>query len=275
MSLDRRVIWKNNGVVTDISQATAGPGSSGVVFDYKAAEDRLFIGSILPFNHLWFDMSVVNALSVIPTIKFWTGSAWVSVVDVLDETNALSASGKILWSVPRETSWIRELDSFDVEGLSSTVIYNMYWAELSFSGDLTGTTAIRLIGQKFSDDADLFGYYPDLSQTGLLSQFATGKTSWNDQCIMATEASIAYLKAKNIIKIDSQVMKPDQLKVAAIHKTAEIIYSAFGAAYKDDKVEARKEFEKAIDMKFMNMDEDQDGRLSLAERTIKTGRLYR
>ncbi len=272
---DRRVIWKNNGVTTDITKNVTGPLSDSIVLDYKAADDRIFIGSVLPFNHLFFDFIVANNDAVTPTVKVWTGTQWTTVVDLQDETRGWFAPGKIMWSVPRETSWIRELDSFDAEGLEDTVIYNMYWAELSFSADLDALTDLKTVGQRFSDDSDLFSFYPDLSQTGLLEQFETGKTTWNEQSLAASEACIAYLKAKNIIKVDSQVMKPDQLKMAAIHKTAEIIYSAFGAAYKDDKIEARKDFEKAIDLKFLNVDENADGNLSLSERKIRTGRLYR
>ena len=275
MFYDRRIIWKNNTTPVDITIAVTGPTAASVVIDYVAADDKIYVGSIYPFNHLYFDFAVVNATTVTPSVRMWNGSSWVSTVDLIDETDGWKQAGKISWNVPRETSWHRELDSFDVDGLTGTVIYNFYWAELSFSGDLTGTTDLKYVGQLFSTNSDLFTMYPDLNKTALMEQYEAGKTNWTRECILGTESCLSYLKAKNIIKGDSSIMRPDLLKVACIHKTAQMIYSSFGEAYKDDWKRAGDAFNEAISMKFYQTDVDSTGELSLEERQIPTGKLIR
>lgn len=275
MFFDRRIIWSDNGVIKDITNSVTGPLATGLIMDVKAATDKIYVGSILPFNHLFFDFQTVNNEASTITAEFWDGTQWVSMVDVVDETNGWFNHGKITWTVPRETSWVRELDSFDVSGLETTVIYNFYWLRLSFSADIKNTTHPKFVGHRYSSDSDLFTFYPDLQQTALMEQYETGKVDWNTQCLMATEACLAYLKAKDIIKADSSILRPDILKVAAVHKTAEIIYAAFGEAYKNDKIEAKKSFEDAINLKFFQTDVDSNGRLTDIDRTISTGRLTR
>jgi hypothetical protein len=272
---DRRIIWQNNAALTDISRFVSGPLSDSQTLDFVAAEDYLFIGSPLPFNHLYFSFVSPNALSSTISVDFWQENTWTPVVDLIDETSGWTKDGYVRWSVPRETSWTNPLDSYLVDGLELTVIYNLYWARISFSADLSPTTDVKYMGQLYSNDADMFAYYPDLNNAQLMEQYQAGKTNWRDQGIMATEAIQTYLKAKNIIKVDSQILKPGLLTMSGVHKTAEIIYGGFGDAYKDSKASAKKEFELAIDLKFYEVDANGDGKPSKAEKYVRTGRLYR
>ena len=130
----------------------------------------------------------------------------------------------------------------------------MYWAEITFSADFSATTDLKFIGHKYSTDAELFAYYPDLSQSTLLTQYQSGKADWSEQAIMAADNIHMHLKARNLIKSDSQIVMPDVLKLASIHKTAEIIYSAFGSGYRDQKAAAAEEFKKAININQFNID---------------------
>ena len=275
MILDRRVLFKNNTALNDISMKVTGVKADGSLFDYVAGEDYLYVGAVLPFNHLYFDLSVVNAVSTAVTVEFWDGMAWVEMVDVMDETVALSKSGKISWTVPRDRSWIYELDSYDVTGLETTVIYQMYWARISFGANLTGTTAISMIGQKYCDEDYLFALYPDLNQTQLFEQYEVGKTTWDDQIVIASDMIRSYLRNKGIIKSGDQILKPDLLQDACAHKTAELIMAAFGTAYNDNKAAAKKEFEGSINMRFFAVDLNRDTILSTAERNASSGTLTR
>ena len=47
-----RVIFSNNGSSEDMSRQVAKYKSGSKSFSYVAAEDALYIGSSLPFNHL-------------------------------------------------------------------------------------------------------------------------------------------------------------------------------------------------------------------------------
>lgn len=271
MAIDKRIFFKNNTSLVEITESVSGFKSDSYVIDFVAAEDKLIIGSVLPFNHLYFKFVVPNEETSTPTVKFWDVNAFRSVIDLVDLTNGFKNDGIIRWEVPENYNWYLEQYSYNVTGLSTTEIYNMYWAEISFSADLTATTDLKFVGHRYSSDEELYAYYPDLSQTTLLTQYQTGKTDWSEQAIMAADNIHMHLKAKNLIVSDAQILSPDVLKIASIHKTAEIIYSAFGSSYKDNKAAAALEFDKSINMKQFKLDSNGDGRLSRPEMFHTTG----
>lgn len=275
MSEDRRVIFSDNGTLVDITKKVSGAFAESVVVDYTAGQDYIYVGQVLPFNHLYFNFSALNTITSTMNVEFWDGQTWSQMVDIRDQTEGFKKAEHSFWSVPRDESWVKELDSFDVTGLETTEIYNMYWSRISFSVTLDVTTAISYIGQLYSTDQDLYGYYPDLQQSTLKDQYQTGKTDWREQGVLAAENIISYLRAKNIIKADASIMRPDLLETASIHKTAEIIFGAFGEAYRDDRNTAKKAFEDSINMKFFQTDVDKNGRLNEFDRVISTGSLSR
>ena len=86
-------------------------------------QDKLLIGSVLPFNHLYFKFVVVNTESTAPTVKFWDGTEFRSVIDLVDNTDGFTSDGYIKWEVPESYSWYLEQYSYNVTGLSVTEIY--------------------------------------------------------------------------------------------------------------------------------------------------------
>ena len=58
-------------------------------------------------------------------------------------------------------------------------------------------------------------------------------------------------------------------------KTAEIIFSAFGDDYNDDRTKARNEYMSRIKKGIFDIDKDRDATLSPFEKTIRQGRLHR
>jgi len=265
--MERRIFFSNNSTLTDLSDKLQNPATYSVVMPYLSATDYVYFGTYLPFNHLFWMFEVPNTETVSLSVDFWSDSQWRPVIDLFDMTEGLSRDEYVRWSIPKDYAWPREPYSYDVTGLESTEVYGLYWLRVSASADLTALTEVKYIGQKYSNDSDLYGYYPDLMQQKLKLQFGSGKTNWDDQAVSAAENIILHLKTKHVIKTADQILNPAALKLASIHKTAEIIYGAFGQGYRDDKIQAAKSFNEAINQSFYQVDANANARLDGYDRS--------
>lgn len=272
--ISQRVIYSNNGSLTDISKLVANYRANSATIPFVAAEDYIFIGSLLPFNHKYIAIGTANDQSSAPSVDIWYGNAWISAVDILDFTDSsgvtLATDGILRFATNRLKGWDRELDSADVTGLTGTNIHNYYWVRLSFTADLNVSTAIKYIGHKFSEDDDLYTFYPDLNNSTLKSAFESGKTDWNEQHFAAAQGIIRELRSKRIIFERDQILDYELFNEASVHKTAQIIYGAFGQDYADDMIKAKSRFKEALNLSQYNLDENRDGRLSEGERLSST-----
>lgn len=275
----QRILWKDDAAIVDLTASLNNYRADNETIALVAAEDYLFIGSDLPFNHRYVEVASANALASVISIDIWWSNAWHAAVDLIDQTKtggvSLAKSGLVQWSPDELKGWDREQNSEDVTGLEGTKIYDMFWVRLAFSGNLTGTTAIKYIGHRFCEDGDLEGTYPILKPSGLKTAWASGKTDWKDQIFDASEAIVRDLKRQGIIKSPSQLMDPEILRNACVHKAAELIFSGLGTAYIDLKKEAAKAYTTALDMKMFVVDRTGDARASVSERYLSSGVLRR
>jgi hypothetical protein len=136
-----RVFLSKNSVLTDLSQNLSLYLSGTEQMHIVATQDALYLGSDLPFNHRWIEISVANSLASALSVALWDGSAWQPAVDVIDETSVssvtLSQSGYLSWNPDRRNAtWVRAGYTEDVPELSSLRIYDLYWAKLTFSANL-------------------------------------------------------------------------------------------------------------------------------------------
>ena len=266
MNLEQRVIYDGDDISKEVNDFRAG--SAAFVYDNAK---YLYIGSILPFNNLWLASAVPNTNAAVVTVEMWWGNEWISAVDVLDETAGLTASGRLQWSTDINKGWELEQRSDDITGLNYPNIYNMYWLRLSWDVDFSALTTLEYVGQKFSSDAILYSFYPDLQIAALKNQYSVGKTSWDEQHYMAAEHIVRDLKKKNMIVSRSQILDHSLFTDASCHKVAEIIYTAFGPPYFDEREAASKQYGAAINIKKMNLDVNANGRLEPMERVWSTG----
>lgn len=281
-ALTNRVIFSDNGTLKDISIPMVKYRSDTEVIDYVAAEDFIFIGSQHPFNHRFIDVSVANAQASEIKIELWDANEWVEAVDVQDETAvsgaSLGQSGHITWSMNKRESWHREdtnQDGEEITGLEGVVIYNLYWARISWNADLDAATALNMIGHKFSEDDDLNDYYPDLLLTDVINQFQTGKTDWTEQHFAAAREIIRDLTMKNIIWSKDQILDFRHFNLAAVHKVAEIAFNGFGKSFVDERKAAHAAYKQALNLNIFNVDRNKNTRLDPAEQRTTTGWMTR
>ena len=267
MILDQRVFHQLN----DISVITNDFRNGSYLFPFQVGQ-FLYIGSIFPFNNLFFDLASVNSVDAVVKPEIWWGGGdgWTDAVDVIDETDGLKKTGRIQWNTDIHKGWNHEYECRVVTGLETKKVYNMYWMRFSWDVNLTPTTAFNYIGQKFSDDIMLQSFYPDLLLPRVLDAFKSGKTNWNEQHYMAAVEIIRDLKKRDIIKGRAQLLDYSLFTDAACHKVAELAYRAFGQPYFEHVRQAHQSYSDATNLKFYNTDLNADARLDPVERTFKT-----
>lgn len=207
-----RVIHNDAGTLKDLSAKLSDPRAGASVIEI-ASGDFLYLGSELPFNHRYFLVSDPNDQAATPTVEFWTGSSWVPAVDLRDETaNAagipLAQSGVFSWAMDEQkSSWTDDdTEQMNNSGLETLLIYGLYWARLSYSASLKATLAINYIGHKFCREADLTAEYPELARATMKTAWAAGKTTWDDQILVASEYIVQELVKRNVMQTADQII---------------------------------------------------------------------
>jgi len=276
----RKIIYSDNASLVDISTELENYASGLKTLSIIAAEDAIYIGSYLPFNHIYFKLgATVNAETSSMTIQVWDNS-WVDVAELIDETASsgatLSQSGFVTWVTDKDESWTKDdTDDMTSSGLSSLKIYDRYWVKITFSADLTDNLVIQWAGNLFSNDDDLGAQYPELNRSSVLSAFESGKTEWQEQHVSAAEYIIKDLRSMNTIITGDQILDRYDLKLASVHKTASIIFNNFGDDYERQTTKAEKDYIRALKTSFPKRDINKNARVDTYEQKFMTGRLYR
>jgi len=174
MLLTNRVILSDNTVLTDLSINLNNFKSGTETVVLVAAEDFLFVGSDLPFNHRYLDIGTANSNASVLSVSLWDGDTFSAAVDTIDETDSsgvtLAQSGVFSWKLDKNKNWSRK-DTEDVTGLTTLTIYHLFWARFAVSADLSGGTTLNTVGNKFSSDADLGVLYPELVTSDAKNRF--------------------------------------------------------------------------------------------------------
>ena len=283
--MKRRILYSNNGVLSDLSVALDNyQTGTSTIAGFVAAEDYIFIGSELPFNHLYLKLDGVNVNSdaSVMSVSYWDSTQFRSAVDLLDETAtagaSLAQSGFASWSSHKTYGWVREDTNYggnSVTGLETVDIYNMYWLRIGFSADLTAGLALSWVGQKFSNDADLGAEHSDLVRASFIDAYQSGKTDWEEQHVLAANLVIDELIHKKIVFKGSQLLDKDDLKLVTVKKVAEIIYGGMGRDYNDERDSVQKEYYRRINKALPTVDRNINGRKDINETVTTVGRLYR
>lgn len=276
---DQRVIFSDDGVLTDLSLILNTFRTDTKALSTVTTEDYLYIGSVLPFNHKYFEITSANVVVADITVQLWNGTVFVDAVDFIDETKnntttPLAVSGDIRFTPDRdESSWSKERDSADVSGLTGTNVNDLYWCRCSWSANVAFT--IKSIGHKFSDDSLMFPEYPELNNSTWQAKFASGKTDWDEQHFIASQYIIRDLVSRNILLKQDQILEPETFQSASIHKTAEIIFGGMGESYADRRNYAATKYGEAMNLKRFNIDTNGDGINDSADKVFNSGEMYR
>lgn len=276
--MDKRIIFSNNGTLEDFSIELNKYESGNKTMEFVAAEDKLYIGSRLPFNSFFIKMSTANTNASTMSVDYWDGSEWQATSDLLDETAGLTQDGHVTFFPDLDESWLMEHTNYGgqtITGLSDVVIYNLYWARISFSADFSANTAVSFVGDLFCNDDDIYTEYPDFRSSNVLTSFESGKTDWEEQRVRASKLLVRDLIDKGIITDGSQILNRRDYTEACVMRTAELIFRSFGDDFTDQKLEARKEYSNRLSKKIHRVDLNKNAIEDRYEMKNKTGYLSR
>ena len=234
---------------TEKTLQTSSPSSDTLAFNLTASTQKFYIGFKERFQSRYFLMSVANVTTSVVTIKYWNGTSYQAVADVVDMTVGFTRSGFISWE--NKSDWQLKAQS----GVST----ELYWVELTVSVTLHASTVLQCVENIFCDDALLGAYYPELiSDTGYLPP---GKLNFMAQYIAAKDLVVSRLKRDRIIEDESQILDINQVSIAATRATAWIIYSAIVTAGADqglvDKIFA--DFQEELNQSKLSFDYNNSG----------------
>ena len=276
--LSHRIIYDDNGTITDRSLESRGDGFS---FTAIAAEDSILIGQSFPFNSFYVDVSTANSNASVLSIEYWDNSTWSSAVDILDDTASsgvtLAQSGVVRFSIDRESGWSMVDDTSDegsLGALNNATIYKQYWVRMKFSNDLSATT-LSQIAYLFTNDDTRDGLDPNIDQ--YLTNWENGKTSWKEQILLASTQVVIDLKRNGMIRDVAQLMRIDrEIELLTAYKTLVIIYSGLGGdKFTQKKADTVLTYNDIISGVSLVIDQDNDGLMDKSEIQSKAGRPIR
>lgn len=248
-----RILLSDNGVLTDITEATNTYSTTGTTHSFTAIEDALYIGSRFPMSEKFFKAS--GGLGSV-TVKYWDGTAFREMIDLRDLTSGLSADGYIKFVPDRDNGWAKA-DTAKVTGLETVTIYDQYWLEITVDTD--ATIDLAWIGDLFCKDADIEAEHPDLLRAAMLTAFKSGKTDWEEQRAVASQYIVEDLLGRGTVKSSNQLFEIERFRRTCVARTVELIFKVFGSDYEDDRDRAKKLYSERFNMLHVLSDENSDG----------------
>lgn len=264
------VILKDNATLLDHSGLLSDVQEAGLALSIVAAEDALYVGADLPFNHRYFQIleSAVNAQAGSVSVDIWDGQAWRPAVKVHDMTSQAGIpfvrSGIIMWTPDRDYDWGLEDTTEDIPALSTLKIYDKYWARFTFSAAFAFT--LQYVGQKFSKDSDLRIHYRELDRAEIREAvYGLPTPNWDVMHINAAEEIVAKLRSRQIIWSRNQILEPDQFAMAAAHKVAAVIYSPGNLNQPEKMEDAEDKYKDAMSQLNFKVDRNGNGKVERCE----------
>lgn len=264
------VVFSDNGTLSDLSALLSDFNESGQALAIVAAQDALYLGSDLPFNHRYFHVpdALKNAITGSVTAHLWDGQQWRQAVQTHDLTKVagvpFARSGMILWIPDRDYMPALEDTTEDIAELEDVKIYDKYWVKLTFSDAFSFT--LKYLGHKFCKDSDLRTYYADLDRAEVRTAFyGTSTPSWDSIHVAAAEEIIRDLRARGIIWSANQILEPDTFRDAGAHKAAAIIYAPGGYNQPEKQLDAEKQYKNAMGKLNFKVDRNASARLDPGE----------
>jgi hypothetical protein len=274
--MNNRIIYSDNGVLKDYSPQFNSYHSDSVDLTLKTT-DYLYIGSRLPFNHIYLKLDENDSNDLALNVEYWDGNIWREVVELIDETEGLKKSGHIQFTPNRRYTWAWEPtneDGSQITGLTDVVIYDLYWMRISVSTE-SEETSFNWIGNVFCEDEDIYPEFPSLEKANTKQAYKVGKLNWEEQRVRASQVLINDLIAKNVIQEKGQILDWRLFTNACVSKTAEIIFSAFGDDYTDNRDAARGEYKLRLSNMNYRVDQNKNAIEDKYEQGFKSGFLSR
>lgn len=229
MSLIRRNPTRVAKNSTDITAKTDTPSSDTVSLALTSASDKLYLGFRNPFASRYFYFSALNTNACTLTVKYWNGSSFAAVEDLVDQTEGFTKNGFIAW---------QNLSDWQSKKAAPWANVDLFWIEITVSADLSVGTTLQAVLNIFCDDTVLSTIAPELvSDTRYLP---SGQTTFLAQYQTAADMVVNRLKADGIIDDEDQLIDVNEVSLAAGYYAGYVIL--FPIARDDDDRARAKSF---------------------------------
>ncbi len=275
-----KVIYSDNGTLSDFSAHLSGYYGGSNAFTWDSANDALYIGSQYPFTSKYFIQTVANAVAATPSISYWDGVNWRSMSNVMDQTGLAGTpfanSGYLEFMTDKRYHWIKDdttvNGSENITDLGDVTFYDMYWVKITYSANISMT--LSWVGEMFCTDDDIGGLFPHLVDSTFIDDWESGKTTWEEQRIIATESVVQHLR--NIhLNSPNLLLDKAELSLATAYWTVGMIYQAMGSGLREASDEAFVEAKNLLKNLKLTKDLNHNGREDPGERQIRVTRLTR
>jgi hypothetical protein len=240
---------------TETTAKTDTVNSSVLAFNLLTT-DLFYIGFKKPFASRYFNLSVLNVVAATLSVKYWDGTDWESVEDLIDQTSGFTKSGFLSWQNQNDWRALKLAPISDVEH---------FWIQISVSANLTTETALQSVSNLFCDDNLLRAYYPELVTDA--RYLPSGRTDFMEQMVAAKDLVVTRLKQDHLIKDESEVLDINEVAISATHATAWIILNPI--ARSDGEKEMRNDafaaFNRELNKVKLSLDLNNSGVIELQE----------
>lgn len=266
--------FDDNSSFTDYSMQAFDYGRDTFQITMVAAEDYLYIGYEKPFHCVYVDLTTANTNANTFTAQFYNGTTWVNLDGFYDETKGFTRSAFIRWNKNQTNQAATTINSL-----------SKFYVRLRPSVDHSATT-ISGISVVFSDDQDLKQEFFQIDRF-----LPTGQATHILHHVAARDEIIQKLKNDGRAKVNLSsgeykdldmwdILEHEQIRNASKYLTLSKIFfnrsDAPDDIYMNRSEKFRSLFNKAIDLFFLDLDQDDDGLKDPEEQlTSATMSLYR
>lgn len=264
MSLTRRNVTRTVKNSTETTTATDSPSSTTTPFALQTT-DKFYVGLRNPFACRYFQLAgTANVQSLAVAVKYWNGTEFVAVEDLVDQTIGFTTSGFISWVNPG--GWKKK-------ALSPITDLELYWIEVSVSANMTAGATLQSVLNLFSDDAHVRVHYPELISDS--RYLPPDRTDYLEQHVAARDLVVRRLKADGVIKDESQLIDPNEVALAAVHAFAYVLLNPISRS-EEDRARAKAALDDMgmeLSKVRLDIDQNQDGIIEEIEE--ETGNSFR
>lgn len=224
----QRVFYDDGSNLTDITRQVGHIDDRNFTVNYVTGH-YIYLATDYRFNSRYFQVTTAADATVSMTVEFWNGKEWLAFQDLQDDTlgstaGSLAENGCVQFCADCENwcCYCSDRNSpLTIAPFTDMVLCGCkYFSRISFSADVNFT--LDYVGTLLCNHGDLCNWYPDLCNSSLLECFEPGKTTWDEQALLASNQVIKCIRQMVGDKWDR--IRLEDYATAAIHKTAEIIY---------------------------------------------------
>lgn len=219
--------------------------------------DAFYVGFYGRFSSRYIAMDEVNTNDVSVSVKYWNGTTWVAVQDLIDQTSGFTSSGFLHW---------QNQDDWELKVLDPITDQELYWVKIEVDDDLSDDTAIEAVLDLYCDDEIVRPYYPELISDARYKP--SGATNFLEQYVAAKDLVVLKLKQRRLIQDESQVIDINAVAIAAVHAFAWVLLHPIASSDSQRQMrdDAKSAFELEIQETNFSVDANKDGIVSDVER---------